>query len=70
MTIEQQAAEVIDTLDRRFSSSNDIPVERATIKSDELAAILVYIAKIDAEKKQLEETLRSCEHQLGIARGA
>lgn len=70
MSIEQNASNTLETLLTRFSSSNSIPVERATIKSSEFDDILLYISKLKAELQQSEQTLSSCEHQLGIARGA
>ena len=41
--ILDQASEVMDTLTHRFTSSNTIGVERATIKANEYIALLDYI---------------------------
>lgn len=47
--IKLNANEAIETLMRRFTSSNTTPVERSTIKAEELDAILDYIALLQME---------------------
>lgn len=41
--IMNNASEVMDTLTQRFTSSNTVGVERATIKANEYIALLDYI---------------------------
>lgn len=51
-TIKQEANDAIETLVRRFSSSNSTPVERSTIKDHEFHAILDYIALLQLERHE------------------
>lgn len=47
--IENNANNTLETLIRRFTSSNTIPVERTNIKKEEFELILQYISLLKNE---------------------
>lgn len=64
MNIKENASIAIEGITNRLENGESVTVYR-----DEIDAILIHIASMTAEKQRLEDTLKSCEHQLGVARG-
>lgn len=64
MNIKHDASIALEGITNRLENGESVTVYR-----DELDAILVHIANLTAEKQSLQETLSSCEHQLGVSRG-
>ena len=66
MSLPEDVRKAVEAMDLRFTSSNEIPVERASIRDHEWAAIKAHLLAREAEVERLTED-RDSQQRAAIA---